>query len=123
MSLISEITYNADGLVAVVVQDAVSKDVLMFAWANKDAVRLTMETGYAHYFSRSRQKLWKKGEESGHLQKVHEIRVDCDADTLLYLVEQEGCACHEGYRSCFFRTIDGDIVLPLLKHPEDIYHH
>lgn len=123
MSLISEITYNADGLVAVVVQDAVSKDVLMFAWANKDAVRLTMETGYAHYFSRSRQKLWKKGEESGHLQKVHEIRVDCDADTLLYLVEQEGCACHEGYRSCFFRTIEGNIVLPLLKRPEDIYRH
>ncbi len=120
-SLLSCLHYNPDGLIAVIVQDAVSKDVLMFAYANEEAVRLTVQTGYAHYFSRSRQKLWKKGEESGHLQQISEIRIDCDADTLLYLVHQTGCACHEGYQSCFFRTIDGSVVLPRLKNPAEIY--
>ncbi|HJJ47857.1 MAG TPA: phosphoribosyl-AMP cyclohydrolase [Methanocorpusculum sp.] len=120
-SLISSIKYNDACLVPVVVQDVVSKDVLMFAWANEEAVLLTVESGFAHYFSRSRGKLWKKGEESGHLQRVSEVLVDCDCDTLLYLVEQEGCACHEGYRSCFFRRIDGEVVLERLKKPEEIY--
>jgi len=120
---ILQIKYNADGLVPVIVQDAENKDVLMFAWANSEAVSLTIETRYAHYYSRSRQKLWKKGEESGHLQKVSQVFIDCDNDTLLYLVTQTGCACHEGYRSCFFRDITGKTVLPLLKKPEDIYRH
>jgi phosphoribosyl-AMP cyclohydrolase len=93
----------------------------MSAYANEEAVSLTLSTGYAHYFSRSRNKLWKKGEESGHLQKVVNVLIDCDADCLLYLVEQMGCACHEGYVSCFFRTIDGKIILPRLKDPKDIY--
>ncbi|MDR0980994.1 MAG: phosphoribosyl-AMP cyclohydrolase [Methanocalculaceae archaeon] len=110
------------GLIPVIVQDAATRTVLMFAYANPQAVALTRETGFAHYYSRSRQKLWKKGEESGHLQKVCEIRVDCDGDCLLYLVEQTGCACHEGYFSCFFRTIDGRTILPLLKDPQEIYH-
>lgn len=118
--VLDNLTYDG-GLIPVIVQDIATKTVLMFAYANKEAVTLTKETGFAHYYSRSRQKLWKKGEESGHLQKVCEIRVDCDHDCLLYLVEQTGCACHEGYFSCFFRTIDGRIILPRLKDPQDIY--
>ncbi len=110
------------GLIPVIVQATSTKAVLMFAYANQEAAMLTKETGFAHYYSRSRQKLWKKGEESGHLQKVCEIRVDCDHDCLLYLVEQTGCACHEGYFSCFFRTIDGKTILPRLKDPQEIYH-
>ena len=110
-----------NGLIPVIVQDAKTKQVLMSAYANEEAVSLTLSTGYAHYFSRSRNKLWKKGEESGHLQKVVNVLIDCDADCLLYLVEQMGCACHEGYVSCFFRTIDGKIILPRLKDPKDIY--
>ena len=120
-ALFAKLTFDAAGLIPVIVQDAETKDVLMFAFANQKAVYLTCETGYAHYFSRSRNKLWKKGEESGHLQKVHDIRTDCDEDVLIYLVSQEGCACHEGYRSCFFRDIAGNILLPRLKNPKDIY--
>ena len=119
--LLDNLTYEGC-LSPVSVQDTSTKDVLMFAYANQEAVMLTKETGFAHYYSRSRQKLWKKGEESGHLQKVCEIRVDCDHDCLLYLVEQTGCACHEGYFSCFFRTIDGKTILPRLKDPQEIYH-
>lgn len=120
-TLLSRLTYGKDQLIPVIVQDAETKDVLMFAYANEEAVRLTLETGFAHYFSRSRQRLWKKGEESGHLQTVTDVLTDCDTDTLLYLVRQTGCACHEGYRSCFFRDINGDVVLPRLKDPKDIY--
>ncbi|HJJ30091.1 MAG TPA: phosphoribosyl-AMP cyclohydrolase [Methanocorpusculum sp.] len=112
-----------DGLISVIVQDAKTLQVLMFAYASEEAVSLTLSTGYAHYFSRSRNKLWKKGEESGHLQKIVRVCVDCDLDCLLYLVEQTGCACHEGYVSCFFRTIDGEVILERLKDPEDIYSH
>lgn len=119
-SLASSLKYS-NGLIPVIVQDCATKDVLMFAFANEEAVSLTLSTGYAHYFSRSRNKIWKKGEESGHLQLVKEILVDCDCDTLLYSVEQEGCACHEGYRSCFFRNINGDTVLARLKDPKEIY--
>ncbi len=118
--LSSSLCYT-NGLIPVIVQDAKTKQVLMSAYANEEAVSLTLSTGYAHYFSRSRNKLWKKGEESGHLQKVVNVLIDCDADCLLYLVEQTGCACHEGYVSCFFRTIDGKIILPRLKDPKDIY--
>lgn len=120
-ALLSKLTFSADGLIPVIVQDAETKDVLMFAFANRDAVSLTLETGYAHYFSRSRNRLWKKGEESGHLQTVHDVLTDCDEDVLIYQVSQEGCACHEGYRSCFFRDIAGNVILPRLKDPKDIY--
>ncbi|MBO5119889.1 phosphoribosyl-AMP cyclohydrolase [Methanocorpusculum sp.] len=120
-ALLSKLTFSADGLIPVIVQDAETKDVLMFAFANREAVSLTLETGYAHYFSRSRNRLWKKGEESGHLQTVHDVLTDCDEDVLIYQVSQEGCACHEGYRSCFFRDIAGNVILPRLKDPKDIY--
>ena len=120
-ALLSKLTFSADGLIPVIVQDAETKDVLMFAFANREAVSLTLGTGYAHYFSRSRNRLWKKGEESGHLQTVHDVLTDCDEDVLIYQVSQEGCACHEGYRSCFFRDIAGNVILPRLKDPKDIY--
>lgn len=115
-----EIRYT-NGLVPVVVQDAGTGDVLMLAYANDEAVRLTRETGFAHYFSRSRQRLWKKGEESGHLQRVREILVDCDEDALLYRVEQTGAACHVGYRSCFYRTTDGAVIAERLVDPAEVY--
>jgi phosphoribosyl-AMP cyclohydrolase len=96
---------KGNGLVPVVVQDAKSGKVLMVAYANREALKRTLESGYAHYYSRSRKKLWKKGESSGNLQKVKKVLVDCDGDTLLYIVEQKGVACHTGEYSCFFRTV------------------
>jgi len=93
------------GLVPVVVQDADTKAVLMVAYANREALIKTIETGFAHYYSRSRKELWKKGETSGNLQRVKEIYLDCDGDTLLYVVEQTGVACHTGEYSCFFRKL------------------
>jgi phosphoribosyl-AMP cyclohydrolase len=110
-----------DGLVPVIVQDAKNREVLMMAYANDEAVRLTKETGYAHYYSRSRKKLWKKGEESGHFQKVVSILTDCDEDCLLYLVEQRGAACHTGFESCFYRTLEGDVVGKKVFDPEKVY--
>ena len=110
-----------DSLIPVVVVDKTSRDVLMVAYANVDAVELTRKTGYAHYFSRSRKKLWKKGEESGHFQRVFRILVDCDEDCLLYEVEQTGAACHTGYRTCFYRTIDGDVVSEQVFDPAKVY--
>lgn len=115
-----ELTYQ-DGLIPVIVQDTETREVLMLAWANEAALSLTIETGYAHYYSRSRKKLWKKGEESGHLQRVLQIRTDCDADTLLYIVSQSGAACHLGYESCFFRTLDGTLLLDRIVDPERVY--
>jgi phosphoribosyl-AMP cyclohydrolase len=94
---------GVDGLLPAIAQDATSKQVLMFAWMNPAAFEETRQTGFATYFSRSRNRLWRKGEESGHRQRIVEIRVDCDADCILLLVEQRGAACHEGYASCFFR--------------------
>jgi phosphoribosyl-AMP cyclohydrolase len=91
-----------------IAQDAASGRVLMFAWMNEEAFAETLRSGFAVYFSRSRSKLWRKGESSGHQQKVVEVRVDCDADAILIRVEQTGAACHEGYESCFFRQIDSD---------------
>lgn len=111
----------ADGLIPVIVQDAATKDVLMMAYANDEAVRLTRETGFAHYYSRSRKKLWKKGEESGHFQKVLRILTDCDEDCLVYEVEQTGAACHTGYRTCFFRTLDGEVIGTKVFDPEKVY--
>jgi phosphoribosyl-AMP cyclohydrolase len=110
-----------DGLVPVVVVDSGTREVLMVAYADREALDLTRETGFAHYYSRSRRKIWKKGEESGHLQRVVRILVDCDEDTLLYEVEQEGVACHTGHRSCFYRTIDGEEIAPRVLDPEEIY--
>jgi phosphoribosyl-ATP pyrophosphohydrolase/phosphoribosyl-AMP cyclohydrolase len=108
MSWIDELTYDERGLLPVVAQDAGTGEVLMLAWANREAVRLTHETGRAHYWSRSRGELWAKGETSGHVQHVRDVRVDCDGDALVYRVDQQGPACHTGNRSCFYRAGDGE---------------
>ncbi|MGD1004393.1 MAG: phosphoribosyl-AMP cyclohydrolase [Methanoregulaceae archaeon] len=110
-----------DKLIPVVVQDTNSHDVLMVAYANKDAVDLTVKTGFAHYYSRSRKKIWKKGEESGHIQRVLRILVDCDEDCLIYEIEQTGAACHTGYRSCFHRTLDGKVISKKVFDPNKVY--
>jgi len=94
-----------NGLLPVVVQDADNKEVLMQAYVNEEALKLTKETGYAHYYSRSRKKIWQKGESSGNIQLIREIYLDCDGDCFLYLVEQKGPACHTGRRSCFYRKL------------------
>jgi len=104
-----------------IAQDADSGEVLMLAHVTPEALKRTRETGHAHYYSRSRDELWEKGATSGHIQRVEEIRVDCDGDALLYLIEQEGGACHTGYRSCFYRTIDGDVVSEKVFDPADVY--
>jgi phosphoribosyl-AMP cyclohydrolase len=104
-----------------IVQDYRTGEVLMLAYMNDEALRLTRETGRAHYWSRSRGKLWRKGEESGHEQLVKAIFIDCDEDTILLKVEQLGGACHTGYRSCFYRTIDGKIVGEKVFEPEEVY--
>jgi phosphoribosyl-AMP cyclohydrolase len=102
---------KAGGLIPAIAQDADTGDVLMLAWMNREAYEETLRTGRACYFSRSRSKLWRKGEESGNVQEVKEVFVDCDADTVLLKVRQiGGAACHEGYRSCFFRKVTGDAV-------------
>ncbi len=108
MAITDEVKFDEKGLVPAVVQDADSGDVLMVAYMNREALEKTLETGFAHFWSRSRQELWKKGATSGNLQRVESVKVDCDADTILLQVIQEGAACHEGYRSCFYRTVDGD---------------
>lgn len=101
----SELTYNADGLVPCIVQDADTLEVLMMAWMNEESLELTLERGETVFWSRSRQELWHKGATSGNVQKLVELRYDCDADTLLALVHPAGPACHTGERTCFFRTI------------------
>lgn len=112
------VKWNEHGLVAAIAQDAASKDVLMMAWMNQESLALTLATGDAHYWSRSRQALWKKGESSGHIQHVKEIRLDCDGDTILLMVEQVGgIACHTGRAHCFFkRHSNGEwqVVMPVL---------
>jgi phosphoribosyl-AMP cyclohydrolase len=113
--------HYAEGLIPVVVQDVESRQVLMVAYANEEAVRITKETGFAHFYSRSRKKLWKKGEESGHVQEIREILVDCDEDCLLYLVDQKGAACHTGYRTCFYRTLEGEIIGERVFDPSRVY--
>ncbi|WP_424719874.1 phosphoribosyl-AMP cyclohydrolase [Methanoregula sp.] len=110
-----------NGLIPVIVQDAATREVLMMAYANGEAIRLTNETGFAHYYSRSRKKLWKKGEESGHFQKVLRILADCDEDCLIYEVQQTGAACHTGYMSCFYRTLDGTVTGTKVFDPEKVY--
>ena len=116
-----ELDFGADGLVPVVAQNADTRDVLMVAYASPEAVERTRETGLAHYYSRSREELWQKGATSGHVQEIAEVRVDCDGDSLLYLVDQTGGACHTGYRSCFYRTLDGEVVGERVFDPDAVY--
>jgi phosphoribosyl-AMP cyclohydrolase len=126
---LKKVQWDELGLVPVIAQEAVSGDVLMFAWMNRDALAKTVELGEAVYWSRSRKKLWHKGEESGHVQKVLEIRLDCDEDVVLLKIEQAGgIACHTGRHSCFFQKFDGDaktgdwlVTEPVLQDPETIY--
>ncbi|WP_255192806.1 phosphoribosyl-AMP cyclohydrolase [Natronobeatus ordinarius] len=115
------VDFGEDGLVPAIAQDAETGEVLMLAYVSPEALERTRETGLAHYYSRSRDELWQKGGTSGHVQRVEEVRVDCDEDTLLYLVEQEGGACHTGRRSCFFRTIDGEDVGERVFDPDAVY--
>ncbi|MCL4274799.1 MAG: phosphoribosyl-AMP cyclohydrolase [Anaerolineales bacterium] len=105
--LLSVIKYDANGLVPAIVQDVTTKDVLMMAWMNAESLQLTMETGETVFWSRSRQEIWHKGATSGNVQKVVEVRLDCDADTLLILVEPAGPACHTGERTCFYKSVEG----------------
>jgi phosphoribosyl-AMP cyclohydrolase len=125
MSWLDDIRWTADGLVPVIAQQHGSGKVVMFAWMNRESLALTAQEGYAVYWSRSRSKLWRKGEESGHRQKVSGIRLDCDEDVILLDIEQEGgIACHTGRESCFYRQlIDGQwqAVEPVLKSPDAIY--
>ncbi|MDI3502138.1 MAG: phosphoribosyl-AMP cyclohydrolase [Archaeoglobi archaeon] len=113
--------FDERGLIPVVVQDFESGEVLMLAYMNREALELTVRTGEAHYWSRERRKIWKKGEISGNTQKVRDILVDCDGDALLLKVEQRGGACHEGYRSCFFRRLSGEIIMERIFNPEEVY--
>ena len=128
MKWLDVIKWDAQGLVPVIAQEQGSKDVLMFAWMNREALQKTAELGRAVYFSRSRGKLWFKGEESGHVQQVHDIRLDCDNDVVLLKVTQlghePGIACHTGRHSCFFQSLQTgqwQAVDPVLKDPESIY--
>jgi len=126
---IAEVVFDADGLIPAIAQDAGNGQILMVAWMNRDALEETASTGRAVYWSRSRKRLWRKGEESGHVQQVHDIRLDCDGDVILLKVEQiGGIACHTGRASCFFRSLDGQsdsavwkTTDPVLKDPELIY--
>ena len=125
MRFLDEVPWNGDGLVAVVTQDAKSGKVLTVAWMNRDAFQKTVETNEAVYWSRSRNKLWRKGEQSGNAQKVREIRIDCDNDAVLLQVEQVGgIACHTGHERCFFRKLENGKWVetdPVLKDPKLIY--
>lgn len=119
------VKWNSQGLVPAIAQDAASGEILMFAWMNREALALTVSEGRAIYWSRSRNRLWRKGEESGHVQWVKEIRLDCDNDAVLLKVEQvSGIACHTGRRSCFFQRLEAgvwQVVEPVLKDPGEIY--
>jgi phosphoribosyl-AMP cyclohydrolase len=124
-SWLSDVKWDEQGLVPAIAQDAKTGEVLMFAWMNREALEKTAQLGQAVYWSRSRRKLWHKGEESGHFQKVVELRTDCDNDVVLLKIEQVGgIACHTGRRSCFFNKLAGDRwqdVEPVLKDPKEIY--
>ena len=131
MSWLDEVHFDANGLVPVIAQEHGSNKVLMFAWMNREALQLTAQTKQAVYWSRSRNKLWRKGEESGHQQLVHDIRLDCDEDVILLNVEQVGgIACHTGRHNCFFKKLAHtdvshpvwNIDQPIIKNPEDIYN-
>ena len=128
MDWLDDLAWDRDGLVPAIAQEAASGDVLMLAWMNREALARTVETGQAVYWSRSRRRLWHKGEESGHFQQVREVRIDCDADVVLLKVVQlghdPGIACHTGRHSCFYRRLDGgqwQAVQPVLADPQQIY--
>lgn len=126
---LTDVKFDGNGLIPAIAQDAKDGTVLMVAWMNAESLQETARTGKAVYWSRSRQKLWHKGEESGHTQRIHELRLDCDADVILLSVTQEGdIACHTGRKSCFYQRLEGDgnnarwvAVDPVLKDPELIY--
>lgn len=126
MQFLDQLKFNAEGLIPAIIQDQSDGRVLMMAWMNRASLEKTLETGRTHFWSRSRQKFWMKGETSGHVQQVKDVAFDCDGDTLLIQVEQKGAACHEGYRSCFFRSAgvngaDLQITEERLLTPETIY--
>ena len=125
MNWLDQLRWNEDGLVPVIAQDFKTGKVLMFAWMNREALQLTDDSKQAVYFSRSRNRLWRKGEESGYTQSVHEIRVDCDEDVILLKIQQLGdIACHTGRNSCFFKKLENGhwlIDQPVIKNPEEIY--
>ena len=126
MSIFEKLKFNAEGLIPAIVQEQSSGRVLMMAWMNEASLKKTLETGKTHFWSRSRKKFWMKGEESGHTQTVRDLAFDCDGDTLLIQVEQIGAACHEGYKSCFFRSAESAgesfrTTEKRLQTPEEIY--
>ena len=126
MNWIQSIKWDKDGLVPVIAQDYKTNKILMFAWMNQEALELTQKNKKAFYWSRSRKKIWEKGEESGHVQNVHEIRLDCDGDVILLKIEQiENIACHTGRETCFYQKLDDKNIwvadYPVIKEPKDIY--
>jgi phosphoribosyl-AMP cyclohydrolase len=126
MSVTDKLKFDVVGLIPAIIQEQSTGRVLMMAWMNQASLEKTMATGKTHFWSRSRRKLWMKGETSGHIQTVKDIAFDCDGDALLLQVEQVGAACHQGYKSCFFRSVAGDggsfqITEPRLETPERIY--
>ena len=126
MNWYDQLKFNSDGLIPAIIQEQSTQRVLMMAWMNRASLEKTLATGKTHFWSRSRQKFWMKGETSGHVQLVKDVAFDCDGDTLLIQVEQTGAACHEGYKSCFFRSVgtNGDsinVTEPRLQGPDEIY--
>jgi len=126
MSFYDKLKFTDDGLIPAIIQEAGTGRVLMMAWMNRASLENTVKTGKTHFWSRTRKKFWVKGEESGHTQTVKDIAFDCDGDVLLIQVEQIGAACHEGFKSCFFRSIEGDgstfkVTEAQLQTPEEIY--
>lgn len=127
MNWLDEVNWDEYGLVPVIAQEHDTGDVVMFAWMNREALQLSWQTKQAVYWSRSRNRLWRKGEESGHIQKIHEMRLDCDEDVILLKIEQVGgIACHTGRHSCFFKKLNNEnwqIDQPVIKNPLEIYKH
>jgi len=126
MSFYDQLKFTEDGLIPAIIQEASTGRVLMMGWMNRASIETTIRTGKTHFWSRSRKRFWMKGEESGHTQAVKEISFDCDGDTLLIRVDQVGAACHEGFKSCFFRSVEGDgasfkVTETQLQTPEQIY--
>ncbi len=123
-AVLDELVFNADGLIPAIAQQHDTGEILMMAWMNRDAVAETLATGRVCYFSRSRDKLWRKGESSGQVQRLVEMRLDCDGDVILVLVEQTGVACHTGRHNCFFRAVRDGVLVEIAKPevaPEDLY--
>ena len=121
MKDLTQLNFDSNGLIPAIIQDADNGDVLMMAWMNADAVDKTIQTGFTHFYSRSRQKLWLKGESSGHVQEVVQVLFDCDADCLLVKVNQKVAACHTGHRSCFYRDIEGNEVSGAVFDAGEVY--